>query len=121
MSKYTYILSHFAIISKYCEFVHIYIPVVSNFQTVDLVKNYNKEVKMREESYVPRSVEEHLQISARTSACHLLACTSLVGMDEVARKDSFDWVSTMPEIVQRICIIVRLLDDIMTYEITIRS
>lgn len=91
------------------------ITYLKNF-TVDLVKNYNKEVKMREESYVPKSVEEHLQISARTSACHLLVCTSLVGMNEVATKDSFDWISTMPEIVKRLGIIIRLLDDIMTYE-----
>jgi hypothetical protein len=98
----------------------IYIFVLSsNFQTVDLVKNYNKEVKMCEESYVPKSVEEHLQVSARTGACHLLACTSLVGLDDVATKDSFDWVSTMPRIVENLCIILRLLDDIMTYEVII--
>ncbi|KAE8780056.1 beta-sesquiphellandrene synthase-like [Hordeum vulgare] len=83
---------------------------------VDLVRNYNKEVKMREENFIPISVEEHLQISARTSACHLLACTSLVGMDDIATKSSFEWVSTIPKSVQNLCIIVRLLDDIMTYE-----
>jgi hypothetical protein len=74
---------------------------------------------MCEESYVPESVKEHLQISARTGACHLLACTSLVGLNDVATKDSFDWVSTMPKIVQQLCIILRLLDDIMTYEVII--
>ncbi|XP_044335862.1 alpha-terpineol synthase, chloroplastic [Triticum aestivum] len=83
---------------------------------MDLVRNYNKEVKMREENFIPRSVEEHLQVSARTCACHLLACTSLVGMDDIATKDSFEWISTVPKIVQKLCIIVRLLDDIMTYE-----
>lgn len=89
----------------------------SNLQIVDLVRNYNKEVKMREENVIPVSVEEHLQVSARTSACHLLACTSLVGMDDIATKASFEWVSTVPKIVQKLCIIVRLLDDIMTYEV----
>uniref|UniRef100_A0A8R7TPT4 Uncharacterized protein n=1 Tax=Triticum urartu TaxID=4572 RepID=A0A8R7TPT4_TRIUA len=83
---------------------------------VDLVRNYNKEVKMREENFIPRSIEEHLQVSARTCACHLLACTSLVGMDDIATKDSFEWILTVPKIVQKLCIIVRLLDDIMTYE-----
>ncbi|XP_037417171.1 alpha-terpineol synthase, chloroplastic-like [Triticum dicoccoides] len=83
---------------------------------VDLVRNYNKEVKMREENVIPVSVEEHLQVSAKTSACHLLACTSLVGMDDIATKASFEWVSTIPKILQKLCIIVRLLDDIMTYE-----
>jgi hypothetical protein len=97
--------------------IYIY-PLVFQFQTVDLVKNYNKEVKMREDGYVPKSVEEHLHVSARTGACHLLACTSLVGMDDVATKDSFNWVSTIPKIVEKLCIILRLLDDIMTYEVT---
>uniref|UniRef100_A0A0D9VFP6 Uncharacterized protein n=1 Tax=Leersia perrieri TaxID=77586 RepID=A0A0D9VFP6_9ORYZ len=90
-------------------------PYLRSF-TADLVKNYNKEVKMREEGYVPKSVEEHLQISARTGACHLLACASLVGMDDMATKESFDWVSTMPKMVQALCTILRLVDDLETYE-----
>uniref|UniRef100_A0A0D9YRW4 Uncharacterized protein n=1 Tax=Oryza glumipatula TaxID=40148 RepID=A0A0D9YRW4_9ORYZ len=90
-------------------------PYLRSF-TEDLVRNYNREVKMREESYVPKSVEEHLQISARTGACHLLACASLVGMDVTATKESFDWVSTMPKMVLALCTILRLVDDLKTYE-----
>ncbi|KAF0935077.1 hypothetical protein E2562_030010 [Oryza meyeriana var. granulata] len=90
-------------------------PYLRSF-TADLVKNYNKEVKMREERYVPKSVEEHLQISARTGACHLLACASLVGMDDMATKESFEWVSTMPKMVLALCTILRLVDDLKTYE-----
>ncbi len=88
-----------------------------SLQTEDLVRNYNREVKMREESYVPKSVEEHLQISSRTGACHLLACASLVGMDVTATKESFDWVSTMPKMVLALCTILRLVDDLKTYEV----
>ncbi|RCV06299.1 hypothetical protein SETIT_1G151900v2 [Setaria italica] len=90
-------------------------PYLKNF-TIDLVRGYNAEVKMREEGYIPRTVNEHLQVSLRTGACHLLACASFVGMDEIATKDSFDWVSTMPKIVKALCIILRLLDDLQTYE-----
>ncbi|XP_052144571.1 alpha-terpineol synthase, chloroplastic-like [Oryza glaberrima] len=90
-------------------------PYLRSF-TEDLVRNYNREVKMREESYVPKSVEEHLQISSRTGACHLLACASLVGMDVTATKESFDWVSTMPKMVLALCTILRLVDDLKTYE-----
>uniref|UniRef100_A0A0D9VFT8 Uncharacterized protein n=1 Tax=Leersia perrieri TaxID=77586 RepID=A0A0D9VFT8_9ORYZ len=90
-------------------------PYLRSF-TTDLVKNFNKEVKMREEGYVPKSVEEHLQISARTGACHLLSCASLVGMDDMATKESFDWVSTMPKMVRALCTILRLVDDLKTYE-----
>ncbi|KAK3154073.1 hypothetical protein QOZ80_2BG0185580 [Eleusine coracana subsp. coracana] len=49
---------------------------LKNF-TSDLVRGYNAEVKMREDGYVPKSVEEHLQ---------------------------------------GLCIILRLLDDLWTYE-----
>ncbi|KAG2658293.1 hypothetical protein PVAP13_1KG250100 [Panicum virgatum] len=88
---------------------------LKNF-TIDLIRGYNKEVKMREEGYIPRTVNEHLQVSLRTGACHLLACASFVGMDDIATKDSFDWVSTMPKIVKDLCIILRLLDDLQSYE-----
>jgi ABC-type branched-subunit amino acid transport system ATPase component len=76
---------------------------------------------MREEGYIPRTVNEHLQVSLRTGACHLLACASFVGMDEIATKESFDWVSTMPNIVKALCIILRLLDDLQTYEVILIS
>ncbi|CAN6231561.1 unnamed protein product [Urochloa humidicola] len=89
-------------------------PYLKNF-TIDLVRGYNAEIKMREEGYIPRTVNEHLQVSLRTGACHLLTCASFVGMDEIATKDSFDWVSTMPKIVKALCIILRLLDDLQTY------
>ncbi|GJN21020.1 hypothetical protein PR202_gb08465 [Eleusine coracana subsp. coracana] len=36
-------------------------------QTSDLVRGYNAEVKMREDGYVPKSVEEHLQREKMTS------------------------------------------------------
>jgi len=76
---------------------------------------------MREEGYIPRTVNEHLQVSLRTGACHLLACASFVGMDDIATKDSFDWVSTMPKIVKDLCIILRLLDDLQSYEVMLIS
>ncbi|RLM79302.1 beta-sesquiphellandrene synthase-like [Panicum miliaceum] len=90
-------------------------PYLKNF-TIDVIRGYNAEVKMREEGYIPRTVHEHLQVSLRTGACHLLACASFVGMDDIATKDSFDWVSTMPKIVKELCIILRLLDDLQSYE-----
>ncbi|XP_062201539.1 alpha-terpineol synthase, chloroplastic-like isoform X3 [Phragmites australis] len=84
--------------------------------TVDMVRAFNMEVKMREEGYTPRSVEEHLQFSIWTSGCHVVSCTTFVGMDDIATKDSFDWVSTMPKMVKALCIILRLLDDLQSYE-----
>ncbi|KAL6864798.1 hypothetical protein ACP4OV_015949 [Aristida adscensionis] len=84
--------------------------------TIDLARCYNKEVKMREKSYIPSSVEEHLHVSLRTGACYMLSCASFVGMDGTATKECFDWVTSLPKLVQALCIILRLVDDLQTYE-----
>jgi hypothetical protein len=88
-------------------------------QIIDLVRAYNKEVKWREEGYVPATVEEHLQVSSRSSACHLLSCASFVGMTDIATKEAFDWVSNVPKLVKMLCIILRLSDDLKSYEVNI--
>ncbi|CAL4924943.1 unnamed protein product [Urochloa decumbens] len=79
--------------------------------TVDLVRAYSVEVRWRDEGYVPKTVDEHLQVSAITGACHLLSCASFVGMRDM-KKESFDWVSTMPRMVHALCLILRLSDDL---------
>lgn len=86
---------------------------------IDLVRAYNKEVKWREERYVPATVEEHLQVSARSGACHLLSCASLLGMRDIATKEAFDWVSSVPKLVKSLCVILRLSDDLKSYEVNI--
>ncbi|KAJ1265922.1 hypothetical protein BS78_08G110600 [Paspalum vaginatum] len=90
-------------------------PYLKNF-IVDLVRAYNKEVQWREQGYIPSTVEEHLQVSARSGACHLLSCTSFVGMGDVVTGESFEWVCSVPKIVQALCIILRLSDDLKSYE-----
>ncbi|KAF8667120.1 hypothetical protein HU200_053306 [Digitaria exilis] len=82
----------------------------------DLVRSFNMEVKMLQDGYVPESVEEHLQVSIRTGGCPILSCASFVGMNDIATKDSFDWVSTVPNMVQALSRILRLLDDLQSYE-----
>uniref|UniRef100_J3LCK2 Terpene synthase n=2 Tax=Oryza brachyantha TaxID=4533 RepID=J3LCK2_ORYBR len=84
--------------------------------TIELVRAFNTEVKWRDARYVPASVEEHLHISTRSGGCYLLSCASLVGMDHIATKESFIWVSSAPKIVRALCIILRLSDDLETYE-----
>ncbi|TVU30135.1 hypothetical protein EJB05_21742, partial [Eragrostis curvula] len=83
---------------------------------VDFVRGLNAEVKMRDDGYVPKSLEEHLPVSLRTNASHLLLCASVVGMGDIATKDSFDWVSSMPKMLQALCIILRLLDGLQSFE-----
>jgi len=48
---------------------NFYIVAIFNMQTEDLVRGFNMEVKMLQEGYVPKSVEEHLKVSLRTGGC----------------------------------------------------
>ncbi|TVU30158.1 hypothetical protein EJB05_21767, partial [Eragrostis curvula] len=84
--------------------------------TIDWVRAYNTEVEWRDKRYIPATVDEHLQNSVRSGACHLLSCASFIGMDDIATKESFDWVTSMPKPVHSLCIILRLLDDLKSYE-----
>jgi hypothetical protein len=97
---------------KYLKIGNIF--TIINLQTKDLVRAYQMEVKMLEEGYIPESVEEHLKVSSRTSACSLLSCSSFIGMhDDVATEDCLDWVSSVPnKMVQSLSIILRLGDDL---------
>ncbi|CAN6331118.1 unnamed protein product [Urochloa humidicola] len=84
--------------------------------TEDLVRSFNMEVKMLQEGYTPKSVEEHLKVSLRTGGCPILSCASFVGMHDIATKDIFDWVSGVPKMVEALSIILRLVDDLRSYE-----
>uniref|UniRef100_A0A0E0NEF9 Uncharacterized protein n=1 Tax=Oryza rufipogon TaxID=4529 RepID=A0A0E0NEF9_ORYRU len=84
--------------------------------TIDLVRAFNIEVKWHDARYVPATVEEHLQISTRSGGCYLLSCASFVGMDHIAIAESFIWVSSTPRIVRALCTILRLSDDLETFE-----
>jgi hypothetical protein len=75
------------------------------------------EVKMLAEGYIPDSVEEHLQVSIRTGGCPILSCASFIGTSDVATKDCFDWVSSVPNMVKALSRILRLLDDLQSYEV----
>ncbi|XP_072148667.1 alpha-terpineol synthase, chloroplastic isoform X1 [Setaria viridis] len=84
--------------------------------TEDLVRSFNMEVKMLQEGYIPESVEEHLKVSLRTGGCPILSCASFVGMHDIATTDFFNWVSSVPKMVQALSIILRLVDDLQSYE-----
>lgn len=86
-------------------------------QTKDLVRSFNMEVKMLGDGYIPKSVEEHLKVSVRTGGCPMLSCASFVGMHDIATKDLFDWISTVPKMVHALSVILRLVDDLQSYEV----
>ncbi|XP_066368459.1 alpha-terpineol synthase, chloroplastic-like [Miscanthus floridulus] len=86
------------------------------YSAKDIVRSYNKEVKMLQEGYIPKSVEEHLKVSMMTGGCPFLSCASLVGMHDIATEECFDWVSSVPRMVQALSVILRLVDDLESYE-----
>jgi len=96
--------------------MHIF-TIANYLQTIDLVTSFNMEVKMLQEGYIPKSVEEHLKVSIRTGGCPILSCASFVGMHDVATVDCFDWVSSVPKMVQALSVILRLVDDLESYEV----
>ncbi|CAD6342706.1 unnamed protein product [Miscanthus lutarioriparius] len=84
--------------------------------TDDLVRSFNIEVKMLQEGYIPKSVEEHLKVSIRTVGSPIFSCASFVGMHDIATEDCFHWVSSEPKMVQALSVILRLVDDLQSYE-----
>ncbi|KAJ0974897.1 hypothetical protein J5N97_016862 [Dioscorea zingiberensis] len=75
-----------------------------------------EESKWRDEGYMP-SLVEHIDLSIKTTAYHALACASFLGMGEIACKQSFDWVTSFPQICKAISTISRLMDDVVDYEV----
>ncbi|KAM0936971.1 putative alpha-humulene synthase [Dioscorea sansibarensis] len=70
-----------------------------------------EEAKWREEGYVPSSLAEHLDLSRKTTAYHVIACASLLGIGEEVTKETFEWVTSFPQISKDITTIARLMDD----------
>ncbi|TKW05095.1 hypothetical protein SEVIR_7G154203v4 [Setaria viridis] len=83
---------------------------------IDLAKNYRAEVKWRDEHYVPTKVEEHLQLSVPSSGCMQIASFALISMGDVATSEAIRWTRTYPKIVRGLCIIGRVMNDIVSHE-----
>ncbi|CAO2035554.1 unnamed protein product [Urochloa humidicola] len=83
---------------------------------IDLAKNYRAEVKWRDEQYVPTKVEEHLQLSGPSSGCMQLTAFALISMGDVATSEAIKWARTYPKIVRGVCIIGRVMNDIVSHE-----
>lgn len=85
-------------------------------QCKKVVEAYCKETEWYAQDYVP-TFEEHLQISLVSTAYPMLICASFVGMDNVATRAAFEWVTGMPEVVKASAVICRLMDDITSSEV----
>ncbi|KAH7652867.1 Alpha-humulene synthase protein [Dioscorea alata] len=70
-----------------------------------------EEAKWRVERYVPSSLAEHLDLSRKTTAYHVIACASLLGIGEEVTKETLEWIASFPQISNDITSISRLMDD----------
>lgn len=68
--------------------------------------------------YVP-TFEEYLEISMISGGYPMLSVEALVGLQEVATKEAFEWAINVPRIIRSSGLIARLVDDIHTYKVLI--
>ncbi|CAL5009974.1 unnamed protein product [Urochloa decumbens] len=83
---------------------------------IDMAKCYHAEVKWRDENYVPTNVDEHLQISVRSSACMHITSLAFISLGDVTTKEELEWAFTYPKIIRGVCIVGRIGNDIMSHE-----
>ncbi|WVZ95133.1 hypothetical protein U9M48_040934 [Paspalum notatum var. saurae] len=83
---------------------------------IDMAKRYHAEVKWRDEHYVPSTVDEHLQISVRSSACMHITNIAFISLGDVTTREAVEWAFTYPKIIRGVCIVGRIGNDIVSHE-----
>ncbi|RLN05636.1 beta-sesquiphellandrene synthase-like [Panicum miliaceum] len=81
-----------------------------------LVRANCQEIKWRDQHYVPKTINEHLEISRATVGGFQVACSSFVGMGDIITKEILDWLLTYPELLKCFSTIARLSNDIKSTE-----
>ncbi|KAJ0046477.1 hypothetical protein Pint_04280 [Pistacia integerrima] len=80
-----------------------------------IVQGYFSEAKWLNEGYIPTFVE-YISLAAETSAVELITSVAFLGMDDIATKEDFDWISTNPKIINAARLIGRLMGDIGSHK-----
>ncbi|CAD6333108.1 unnamed protein product [Miscanthus lutarioriparius] len=78
-----------------------------------LVQTYCKEIKWRDEDYVP-TMSEHLQVSAESIGSIALTCAAYVGMGDIITKETFKWLLSYPQFLTSFGTFVRLSNDVIS-------
>ncbi|PWA52003.1 sesquiterpene synthase 6 [Artemisia annua] len=81
----------------------------------EVVRNYLVEAKWLKEGCIP-TLEECISVSMVTSTYGLIIARSYVGRGDIVTEESFKWVSRYPPIVKASCVILRLMDDIVSHK-----
>ncbi|TVU47050.1 hypothetical protein EJB05_06628, partial [Eragrostis curvula] len=83
---------------------------------IDVAKRYHAEVKWRDEHYVPTKVEEHLKLSVASSSCMHITNLAFISMGDVTTREAVEWAFSFPKIIQGVCIVGRIGNDIVSHE-----
>ncbi|XP_066326143.1 (E)-beta-caryophyllene synthase-like [Miscanthus floridulus] len=83
---------------------------------IETAKFYHAEVEWRDKHYIPTSVEEHLQISTRSSVCTQITNLALISLGEVTTREDVDWALTFPKIIRGACIVGQVGKYIVSHE-----
>ncbi|PKA52858.1 (-)-germacrene D synthase [Apostasia shenzhenica] len=81
-----------------------------------IVRSYLQESKWARERYIPK-LEDHLKVTLVTAGYSFLTCASYMGMHGNIPREIFDWITSLPDVIKSSCIIGRLMNDIVTYEL----
>ncbi|XP_037411511.1 beta-sesquiphellandrene synthase-like [Triticum dicoccoides] len=75
-----------------------------------LVQAYSDELKWRDENYVPKTLNEHLQVSSVSIGTSVVACAIFVGMDDTT-VETLNWVSSDQKLLKSFAIYTRFTND----------
>ncbi|CAH2040870.1 unnamed protein product [Thlaspi arvense] len=81
----------------------------------DLAQAYFIEAKWYHEGYVP-NMEEYMGVALVSCGYRILAITSFIGIGDLVTKQSFDWISSNPLIVEASSVICRLMDNMVSHK-----
>ena len=85
-----------------------------------MAEAYLQETEWYAQDYVP-NVDERKGHSIVSSGYHVFCCISFIGVGEVATKEAFEWVSSIPKVVRASAEVARFTDDILGYELRLVS
>nr|WBW04448.1 terpene synthase [Ficus microcarpa] len=81
-----------------------------------VTRGYVKEAQWLNQKYIP-TVEEHREVSVLvTSTVAANLVVACAGMGDMATKETFDWIFTIPKIVQASGSVTRYMDDIVGHK-----
>jgi hypothetical protein len=84
---------------------------------IDTARFYHAEVKWRDEQFIPANIEEHLQISTRSSACMQMTNLGFISLGDVTTREDVEWALTFLKIIRGACIVGRVGNDIVSHEV----